>query len=337
MSKVTYKARRRRPGCFLTILLLVILGGGILWLIEQHGDGLCPRRFARPVAKYGIDEFPDFDEIWSCGQGSNKVVRIPIHGMIMLGDSGSLFRPGSSAGLALQGIRRATLDKDVEAIILDINSGGGGITASDIIYEALLDFKQAQSGRRIVALCGDTAASGAYYIALAADHIIVRPTTITGSIGVLVQSINFRELGMKHGIKNVTIKSGANKDILNPLSDFTEEQQALVQAVVDSLYDRFVGLVAKHRNLPDADVRALADGRIFTAADALRLGLVDETGYWKDAMTRTAEVLNVDNIIVYRYESSFSFKDLLKAASTIEPRAWLGLDRETRLQYRWNL
>ncbi|MBT3193904.1 MAG: signal peptide peptidase SppA [Verrucomicrobia bacterium] len=337
MGQVTYKPHRRRPGCFVTILILLILAVAVFWLTTSGVLHFSMDRFASEMAEYGEDEFPELDEVWSCGQGSNKVVRIPITGMIMLGESESLFSPGSSAEIALQAIRRATLDETVQAIILDIDSGGGGITASDIIYKALLDFKQADTSRRIVALCGDVAASGAYYVALTADHIIAHPTTITGSIGVLVQSVNFRELAMKHGVKDVTIKSGANKDILNPLSDFTVEQQALMQSVVDALYDRFVELVIKHRNLPEAEVRALADGRIFTSAEALRLGLIDETGYWKDAVMRTAELLDVDAIKVYRYERGFSLGSFLKATQSISPRSWLGVDRETRLQYRWKL
>jgi protease IV len=337
MSKVTYKAHRRRPGCLIFVLILLVLGAGFVWLSAIGKTPLPMGRFASATAEYGEDEFPELDEVWSCGKGSNKVVRIPISGMITLRDDGSFFGPDNTATAALRAIRRATQEKHVRALILDIDSGGGGITASDIIYKALIDFKQSNSKRRIVALCGDVAASGAYYIALTADHIIARPTTITGSIGVIIQSVNIRELAAKHGIKDVTIKSGANKDILSPLSEFTVEQQALMQSVVDSLYNRFVELVVKHRDMSDTEVRALADGRIFTAPEALRLGLIDETGYWKDAVTRTAELLDVDDIKVYRYETAFSLGALLKASKSISPRSWLGLDRDVRLQYRWTL
>ena len=143
MGQVTYKPHRRRPGCFVTILILLILAVAVFWLTTSGVLHFSMDRFASEMAEYGEDEFPELDEVWSCGQGSNKVVRIPITGMIMLGESESLFSPGSSAEIALQAIRRATLDETVQAIILDIDSGGGGITASDIIYKALLDFKQA--------------------------------------------------------------------------------------------------------------------------------------------------------------------------------------------------
>jgi protease-4 len=255
--------------------------------------------------------------------------------MITLSDTASIFKPKSAAGTALQSIKRATMDKDVLAIILDIDSGGGGITASDIIYKALLDFKKSDQKRRIVALYGDVSASGAYYISLAADHIIARPTSITGSIGVLIPSVNIFEFVAKHGIKDTTIKSGANKDLLNPLTKPSSQQQAIMQSVIDELYDRFVSLVAKHRKISEIDVRNLADGRIFTAQEALKLKLIDEIGYWDDTMTRTAELLNVDNIIVYRYQGSLSLSDIFRADLSINPKALLNIEQTPRLQYRY--
>ncbi len=337
MTRVTYARQRRRPGCLVLILLVLVLAAGFVWLSKSGHAGFITDAFAPAPREHGEDEFPEFEEHRSYGTGSNKVVRIPVVGMIMLDNNGSLFTPDGSADFALRAIRRATLDEEVLAIILEIDSGGGGITASDIIYKALLDFKQARPDRKIVSISGDTAASGAYYIALATDHIIAHPTTITGSIGVLVQSINVHELAIRHGIKDVTIKSGENKDLLNPLTDFTAQQQAILQSVVDAMHDRFVGLVVEHRDLSLEEVRPIADGRIFTATEALKLGLIDETGYWEDAMTRTAELLDVEHIVVYRYEDVFSFGDLLRAGTTIRPRAWLGLDQSPRVQYRWGL
>ncbi len=336
MSTVTYKPRRRRSGCLTILLIMVIVGIVMFWISVDDKPGFAKNLLSRSTPTHGEDEYPPFEEVWSCGQGSNKVIRIPISGMIMLGNDGSIFSPGGSADFALKAIRRATLDPKVMALILDIDSGGGGITASDILYQALLDFKASQSDRRIVAICGDTAASGAYYVALAADHIIAHPTTVTGSIGVLIPSINMRELAQRYGIHDATIKSGDNKDLLSPLGEITPEKKALLQDVVDSLHSRFVSIVAAQRNLPEEEVRALADGRIFTADDALKRGLIDETGYWKDAITRTSELLNVGNIIVYRYEEHFSFGELFRARKQINPRSLLGLDISPRFQYRWH-
>ena len=336
MAKVIYKTRNKRPGC-LFFLGIILLGVLILILLTKYTNlNIFPDRLDSTPRSFGQDEFPDLDEIWSCGSGSNKVIRIPITGMISLNRAPSIFTPSGSSDAALKSIRHATIDNTVRAIILEIDSGGGGITASDIIYKSLLDFKRTDPRRKIVAIYGDVAASGAFYISLAADHIIARPTSITGSIGVLVPSVNIYGLAEKYGIKDTTIKSGSNKDMLNPLAPPSEKQQQIVQEVVNSLYDRFVNLVAIRRHLPEDEVSSIADGSIFTAQKALRLKLIDEIGYWDDAMTRTEELLGVDNIKVYRYEQALSFRDFLRGSQKFNPHAILSLPSTPRIQYRWH-
>lgn len=258
-------------------------------------------------ANLGEDEAPDMVETWSSGTGDVKVVRVPITGMIMLGDAAWY---SGSANTALRTIRRATHDPAVEGLILDINSGGGGITDSDIIYKALLNFKAAQKGRVVVTIMGDVAASGAYYIALASDCILAHPTTLTGSIGVIMQSYNFKDLAAKLGVQDVTIKSGANKDMLNPFQDVKPEQREMLQKVITAMYDRFVTLVAENRKLPKEAVIPLADGRVFLADEAVQHRLIDGIGYGEDAQAKIAELLDVDDVKVYRYDEQVSLMDL---------------------------
>lgn len=332
--------RKRFRGCLwglLALFALMILVGTVILLAGmalRHVPGHRPEN-----AAWGADEYPDLTEVWAYGSGEAKVVTVPIRGFITLdGSSGILGDVQSSSQLALMAIRRATLDADVRGLILDIDSGGGGITASDILYKALMDFREAGEGRVIVAIFGDVAASGAYYIAIAADHIMARPTSITGSIGVLMQSLNMRQLGEKLGIHDVTIKSGRNKDILNPLQDMTEEQRQLLQGIIDELYTRFVTLVAERRELPETRVREIADGRVITATEAVRDGLVDDIGYWDDAMRTTAELLEVDAVKVYRYEEEFSIYSFLKGAQHWNPaNALLGRTDGARFLYHWQL
>ena len=192
----------------------------------------------------------------------------------------------------------------------------------------------------MVAICGDVAASGAYYVALGADHIIARPTTVTGSIGVIMQSLNLYGLGEKIGIQDASIKSGANKDLLNPFLPPNPEHAAVVQSVIDEMHGRFVDLVAEHRGIGEEQVLALADGRIMTAQTALSARLIDEIGYWDDAMNRLAELLGVDDIIVYRYNEALSLRSLLLASThqRIITRALselTAIDPTPSLQYRW--
>ena len=306
---------------------------GVILLIGAW-DSISAEFLGKPKGK---DEFPKLKEIWSCGSGDTKVIKVPVRGMITLsGDKPRFGGDAGSADSALLAIRRATHDAKVKAIILDIDSGGGGITASDIIYHALLNFKAADPGRKVVAVFGDVAASGAYYIAMASDHVIARPTSITGSIGVLIQAFDIRGLGEKVGIKNVTIKSGENKDILNPFVELTAEQRAMLQGIVDELHTRFITLVAENRNKPVETIRALADGRIFSASTARDLALVDQIGYWEDVLAKTAGLLGVDTIKVFRYQQDVGLLSLLGGHAMWDPASALyNTLSQSRILYRW--
>ncbi|MFO7937675.1 MAG: signal peptide peptidase SppA [Kiritimatiellia bacterium] len=264
------------------------------------------------TAGYGEDEFPQMIEKWSTGTGTTKVVRINVNGMIMLSRSTWADR---SAVTALRSIRRATADSQVKALIMEINSGGGGITASDIIYNALIDFKEAQPGRVIVTIMGDVAASGAYYISLPSDYILAHPTSVTGSIGVIMQSYNVRELAAKLGVRDVTVKSGENKDFFNPLTDVKPEQVAIMQRVISRMHDRFVTLVASNRKMDRSSVEKLADGRVYLADEAVRNGLIDGLGYYQDAENKVAELLNMPTVKVFRYQEQLTLNDIFGGGS----------------------
>lgn len=300
-------------GCLISVLILFGLGFLLTLAGMMHFNGhtnLAGKWGQKTgIESLGADEYPDLTEVWSCGGGDVKVVRIPVRGMIMLeSDSWEM----GNADTVLASIRRATADSEVKGIILDIDSGGGGITASDILYHELMRFKEAQDGRVIVSIFGDMAASGAYYLAMASDVILAHPTSVTGSIGVIIQSYNFKDLAAKIGIKDVTVKSGANKDLFNPFDDIKPEQRALFQKLIDSMYDRFVALVAAGRQMDKETVRRLADGRIFSADEAFENNLIDGIGYWEDAQQTAAELLACDDVYVVRYEEQQSFLDLLK-------------------------
>lgn len=216
--------------------------------------------------------------------GAQNVLMVKLSGMITEEDdsSGWVVDPASSQA-ALRKIHSAKDNPDIAGILLYVNSGGGGITASDVLWKSLKDFKAADTNRVVVVLMGSVAASGAYYIATAADAIVANPTTLTGSIGVILNSFNVQELAGKIGLKSVTIKSGGNKDILSPFAELTPEQQRMLQDMVDAMHSRFVSIVAEGRGLEEGRVRAIADGRILLAQEALDNGLVDTIGYLDDA------------------------------------------------------
>ncbi|MFH0907389.1 MAG: signal peptide peptidase SppA [bacterium] len=284
----------------------------------------------------GEDEFPVLTERWSYGSGDVKAVRIPILGVIAReGDDGWLGSQENKIDLILHEIQAAKNDEDVKAIILEVDSPGGGITPSDEIYNALLDFRDSDDSRRIVVFMRDLAASGGYYVSMAGDWLIAEPTTVVGSIGVIMQSLNWKQLSEKVGIRDVTIKSGANKDLLNPFVDAPPEQLAMLQGMIDAMYNHFLGIVQDARPIEADKLKALADGRIFAAEEALDLQLIDQIGYWDDAVERTAELLNEKTIKVVRYEHRPTLFDFLSGIRMPLKFSNL-LDAQTpRFQYLW--
>lgn len=260
---------------------------------------------------YPRDEAPKLDETWSCGSGDIKVVRIPLDGVIMRSDEEGLFTARSDmVASILTQVNAAERDPEMRAIILEVNSPGGGVTPSDEIYNALRKFRQSRPDRRIVVFIRDLGASGAYYAAMAGDFIIAEPTAVVGSIGVIMQTMNFQGLAEKIGITDVTIKSGANKDMLNPFQAVNTNQVALLQELINEMQTRFRGIVAESRKL-DPAAPDLFDGRIFSATAALNKGLIDEVGYWNDALARTAQLLDTGSLYVIRYKPKRTFIEQL--------------------------
>ncbi len=310
------------------ILVMMTMFTLVVWAWHSH-------LAIRSVEESGVDESPQLAAVWSFGKGEAQVVRIPIQGEIGHNVSSGFFASMDPVENILRQIRAAAGDPQIRGIILEIDSPGGEVTACDEIYHELMLFKQAEHGRVVVAIFGDLAASGGYYIACAADRIIAQPTTITGSIGVLISAMNFRGLGEKLGVRDVTIKSGDNKDIFNPLQDMSPEQKALIQEIINSIHQRFMGLVAQARHRPLAEIRPLADGRIFTASAALDAGLVDELGYWREAVAGMAVLLKEPEVKVLRYEEHFSWTSFLRATAEWpqELKATLRPAQSFRLQF----
>lgn len=291
----------------------------------------------------GEDEFPSFTEIHSYGSGDAKVVRIPFSGAIMrAAPDESLFSHADPVDQLLRKLRAARLDDEVEGLLLEIDSPGGAVSVIDEIHHEITRFKESGSDRKIVVLVRDVAASGGYYVSLPADAIIAQPTAIIGSIGVIMQTLNVQNLAEKIGVTDVTIKSGANKDLLNPLRPVDPGQVAILQRSVDATYDRFVGLVSAARQIPEKELRAsIADGRIFDASDALENRLVDAIGYREDAMARLASELGLDSaddlfVVTYKEDQTFFealFAEMSSPVTRLSSRATALLS--PRLLYLW--
>jgi protease-4 len=235
----------------------------------------------------------------------------------------------------IRAIRAATHDEEVRAIILEVDSPGGGITPSDEVFHALSLFKQSDEGRKVVVYMRDLAASGGYYVAMAGDWLIAQPTTVIGSIGVIMQTLNWKEFSDKIGITDTTIKSGENKDLLNPFRESNPEQIALLQQMIDLMHGRFKSIVSASRGIPEEQVDALADGRIFSADQALALTLIDQLGYWDDVVAKTAELLGEPTIKVVRYYQTLSFWDFVMTVKSPLADPFANLRQSPKLQYLW--
>jgi protease-4 len=197
-------------------------------------------------------------------------------------------------------LEKAAEDDRVKAIVLRINSPGGTVTASDILYHEITHFKERRK-IPVVASILDVGASGGYYVALAADQIVVHPTTVTGSIGVLMLTLNSSGLLEKIGVSANYITSGARKDMGSPFRALTAEERAIFQEFIDRLYGRFVALIVRERRIDEARVRQFADGRIYTASEALGLGLVDRIGYLEDAIALAREKAGLQQAQIVTY------------------------------------
>ena len=236
------------------------------------------------------------------GSGRNKVLLIDLAGVLA---EEPIFTLESRPQVPLlarvrEELQKAEDDERVRAVVLRINSPGGTVTASDILYHEVVRFKERRKVP-VVASILDVGASGGYYVALAADRIVAHPTTVTGSIGVLMLTINSGGLLEKIGVSASYVKSGEFKDMGSPFRSLRPEERALFQDMIDRFYGRFVELVARSRKLDESRVRAIADGRIHTAGEAVSLGLVDRIGYLEDAIAAAKSAAGLAEARVVTY------------------------------------
>jgi protease IV len=211
--------------------------------------------------------------------------------------------------------------KRVKAVLLEIDSPGGEVTASDIVHHRLGGLKDAK--KPVVALFGSVGASGAYYVACVADRILAHPTSIIGSIGVIMQTANLEKLAETIGYKHISLKSDRTpkKDVLSPFREMTAAERAMLMTIVDSMHDRFIDIVAKGRNLPREDVTALADGSVYTAAQCLDKKLIDAIGYRDDAIKAAMELAEIDSAKLVKRHERKSLPEMLREMSEMHSGA----------------
>jgi protease-4 len=245
---------KRRP--FRTLFWVLLVGLGLLFLLNVF--------------------FPDLDL-----STEDRIALIRVEGVIL------------DSQATVEELKRFSENPLVKAIVLRIDSPGGGVVPAQEIHDAVKRVRT-KSNKAVIASMGSVAASGGYYIAAAADRIVANPGTLTGSIGVIMETVNVEGLLKKIGVEGVVIKSGKYKDVGSPLRKMSEEDRGLLQTVMDDVHKQFIEAVAEGRAIELTEAQALADGRIFTGRQAKEARLVDELGNLEDAIQLAADVVGIE-------------------------------------------
>lgn len=225
------------------------------------------------------------------GTGENKVAVVDISGVILEEDPGDGFGFADGVTTARGLIRtfeEIKEDGSVKALVLRVNSPGGSVTASEEIYQLIRRFKK-ETGMPVIVSQADTAASGGYYVSLAGDEIVADATTLTGSIGAIIQTVNISGLAEKYGVEGVVIASGENKDLLNPFKKVEEGDLAILQELVDEAREQFVSRILEAREIERGELELIADGRVLSGKQAKKEGLVDRLGNFNDSVELAKE------------------------------------------------
>lgn len=305
------RKRRKWPwvvgGLAAFILLGLVVAGAVAVALIAGGGG-------------GGSSASNFTEEYVSGEGSEKIAVVPVEGTITAdvgGDVGGAL-PTTTPGGLTDALEQATDDDSVEAVILEINSPGGGVTASAEMRDAILDFKE-ETNRPVVVSMADTAASGGYYIAAPADEIVAYESTVTGSLGVYLGLLNISEAADKYGITQEYVRSGEFKTMGDPFRELSEDEREIFQSMVNQDYDEFVEVIVEGRGLPESEVRDIADGRVYSGLQARELGLVDEIGDLDRATNIASDLAEVEDPTVVRYVQEPGLGELLMARLQPQP------------------
>ncbi len=232
----------------------------------------------------------------------------------------------------IEEMRQYADDETVKAVILRIDSPGGGVGPSQEIHREVVKLK---TKKKVLASMGSVAASGGYYIACASDLIVANPGTITGSIGVVMEFTNLEELLKKIGVKGVVLKGGEHKDIGSPFREMTPGEKKIMQDVIDNVHQQFIKAVAEGRKMEQAKVVPVADGRIFTGEQAKQFGLVDEMGNLEDTVDMAAKLVKIDGrpTVIYPKRKFTIWEMLVKemASTVVESLHEKGIQLNYRL------
>ncbi|KIL43853.1 signal peptide peptidase SppA [Jeotgalibacillus soli] len=246
------------------------------------------------------------------GSAMERIAVLDLHGTIQdTGEQGSLLGGvGYNHSQFMNQLDQVKDDDTVKAIVLSVNTPGGGVVESAQIHDKIVEIKE-EARKPVYVSMGAQATSGGYYVSAPADKIFASKETLTGSLGVIMQSINFSELAERYGVEFVTITSGEFKDMLNPAEEVSEADLAIIQSMLEDSYQGFVDVIANGREMPEERVREIADGRIYNGIQALELGLIDDYGYEEDVINAVKEDYDLQGASVIEYTTPSDFSSLL--------------------------
>lgn len=326
-------AKKTRYGCITCgaiAVFLAIIGGLVLlffFVVSAVTNSTEVSSF------FKINPYGDYQEIFAEGDdfSKNKIAVIDIKGVIMEGSES--FTQSADSKAIVEQIKYIANDDSVKALVLDIDSPGGEVVASDCVHHALMNLRE-DRGIPIVAVMRSLGASGAYYIAAGSDYIMANRMTLTGSIGVIIETYKYYDLFKKIGVEGEVFKSGAMKDILNGARPSTPEEKAIIQNLVLNTYSEFVKIVADGRKKLSVDKiknTIVGDGRVFDGSEAIQLGLVDELGFFEDAVDKAAEMAKLGgDYKAVRYQQPFSFANLFRSSEASKTNMSLSLGNGTK-------
>jgi protease IV len=312
-----------------------------LWILASVTIGFllpicaCAMFFFTSVASLSLASLGGLSDDPGVG---DAVAIVRVEGSILSGDQPDPLTGAAVSGRVIENLRAAAENDDVKAVVLRIDSPGGSVTGSAQIYEAIKELD-----KPVVASMAATAASGGYYISAPADYIMARPDSVTGSIGVIMTLFNAEELLQELGVDIITITSGDNKALGSLWEELTPEQRLILEVFVDEAYTEFVRIIVEGRDLSEAEVLSLADGRIYTGRQALANGLVDELGDFDEAVAKAAELGGIEGEPrLIEYETMPSFLQLFSGLSSQltksdSDRVWEAFETFSRplIEYRY--
>lgn len=273
----------------------------------------------------GATDNPFSEEVIDEGNAQKRIAVLEVEGVIQdTGGANSLFEsPGYNHELFMDKLDAVQKDKSVKGIILKVNSPGGGVVESAQIHSKLVEIMD-KAKKPIYVSMGGTAASGGYYISAPATKIFASKETLTGSLGVIMQSINYSELAEKYGVDFVTIKSGPYKDIMSPTREMTEEERKILQSMIDNSYEGFVDVIASGRDMSEAEVKKIADGRVYDGIQAKEVNLIDEFGYVEDTIEAMKKDYKLKGAQVFEYTAGDPFSEFFSMGA----KKMIGQDME---------